>query len=84
MGADDKKAAGTFEESLARLEEIVALLETGEAPLAEGLGLFEEGVALSRACHEMLSVAENRVKRLVREEDGKVTLDLFGAEASEA
>ena len=36
----------TFESAIARLEEIVRLLESGSAPLDESLALFEEGVGL--------------------------------------
>lgn len=36
----------SFEEKLARLEEIVALLEKGDAALAASLSLFEEGTKL--------------------------------------
>jgi exodeoxyribonuclease VII small subunit len=81
-----KKVEGpqSFEEALARLEEIVALLERGEAPLEEGLRLFEEGVALSRRCHEMLGAAEARISRLVREEEGGLTLELFTDEDAES
>ena len=32
-----------FEKSMARLEEIVSLLEKGDAPLAQAMSLFEEG-----------------------------------------
>ena len=32
----------TFEQEIARLEEIVAALEKGDAPLADSLALFEE------------------------------------------
>ena len=32
----------SFEEKLSRLEEIVAALEKGDAPLADSLRLFEE------------------------------------------
>lgn len=74
----------TFEESLARLEEIVGLLEKGEAPLEKGLELFEEGVRLTRRCHEMLAVAEQRVSRLVSgESEGEARLDLFPREGGE-
>ncbi len=38
----------TFEQKLGRLEEIVARLERGDAPLADSLTLFEEGTALIR------------------------------------
>ena len=37
-----------FEGSMARLEEIVGLLERGDAPLEEAMKLFEEGAKLLR------------------------------------
>jgi exodeoxyribonuclease VII small subunit len=75
--AKKKNDTPTFEESLERLEIIVARLEKGDARLEEGLALFEEGVALTRTCHEMLAGAERTVSRLVRDDDGELTLDLF-------
>lgn len=65
--AEKKK---TFEQSLERLEEIVRLLERGEAPLAESLGLFEEGAGLIRACETYLSEAEQKVVKLRAGADG--------------
>ena len=41
--------AKTFEDNLARLEEIVAALEKGDVKLAESLKLFEEGSKLVTA-----------------------------------
>ena len=40
----------TFEESITRLEEIVSLLEKGDAKLADSLALFEEGTKLVQVC----------------------------------
>ena len=60
----------TFEQSLARLEEIVKLLERGDAPLAESLGLFEEGAGLIRACGKLLDEAEQKVVQLRKGPDG--------------
>ena len=37
-----------FESSMARLEEIVSLLEKGDAPLEKAMSLFEEGAGLLR------------------------------------
>ena len=54
----------TFEKALARLEEIVAQLETGDAPLDESLKLFEEGAKLTAQCSGMLDKAEQKVKLL--------------------
>ena len=54
----------TFEKALARLEEIVSLLETGDAPLDESLKLFEEGAKLTAQCSAMLDKAEQKVTLL--------------------
>ena len=40
-------AKKSFEENMARLEEIVALLEKGDAQLSQSLSLFEEGTKLA-------------------------------------
>lgn len=53
-----------FEEAMARLEEIVSLLERGEAPLDELLALFEEGTKLMRKCTQLLDKAEQKVALL--------------------
>ena len=75
--------AQTFEQSLARLEEVVARLEGGDLPLDEALERYEEGVKLVSSCRADLERAELKVKRLV-ERNGKVEVqettpsDLFG------
>ena len=55
----------SFENALERLEKIVGMLESGDAPLDESLALFEEGVKLVKMCNEKLEVAEASVKKLV-------------------
>ena len=47
----------TFEEQIARLEEIVSMLERGDAQLADSLALFEEGTKLISACSKQLDQA---------------------------
>lgn len=54
-----------FEKKLNRLEEIVQNMEKGDLALEESLKLFEEGVKLSRECHQRLNEAESKVKLLV-------------------
>ena len=61
----------TFEQQLARLEEIVAALEKGDAPLADSLALFEEGTKLIAACSKQLDQAEQKVVRLMKGSDGQ-------------
>ena len=54
-----------FEKKLVRLEEIVGKMERGELSLDDSLKLFEEGVRLSKECHQRLSEAENKVRILM-------------------
>lgn len=61
----------TFEQSLARLDEIVKALEKGDQPLEEALGLFEEGTDLIRSCGKVLDQAEQKIVTLSRGPDGE-------------
>ena len=63
----------TFEQSLARLEEIVRMLESGSAPLDKSLELFEEGVGLVKSCNSKLDNVEQRIKILSRNDEGNMT-----------
>lgn len=67
----NEKKNYTFEEAIARLEEIVRALESGTAPLDSSLGLFEEGVSLVKLCNEKLDNVEQKIKVLVRDKDGE-------------
>ena len=60
----------SFERRIGRLEEIVNLLEKGNAPLSDSLALFEEGTGLIAACSRQLDEAEQRVVKLTRGPDG--------------
>lgn len=60
-----------FETSMLRLEEIVVLLERGEAPLEEAMKLFEEGAKLLRECTAQLDAAEQKVTLLTAGEQGE-------------
>lgn len=60
----DKTKDITFEEAMARLEEIVKYLESGNAPLDKSLEVFEEGVALVKLCNQKLDSAEQKVRFL--------------------
>lgn len=62
--------AKSFEDNIARLEEIVSLLERGDAKLADSLKLFEEGTKLAASCGKMLDEAEQKVVRLTKGADG--------------
>lgn len=66
-----------FEDSLKKLEAIVAQLEEGDLALEESLKLFEEGVSLSSACKQELDAAEGKVQMLVKQRDGSQKLEPF-------
>jgi exodeoxyribonuclease VII small subunit len=70
----DTAAAPSFEDSLARIEEIVTRLEGGDLSLDESLLLFQEGVELSRRCQTSLDAAQKKIEQLVRSADGALGL----------
>lgn len=61
----------SFEQSLARLEEIVKKLEQGECGLDESLKLFEEGARLADSCNALLDQAEQKVDILLNTQTGE-------------
>jgi len=63
-------AKKTFEDSMARLEEIARQLEAGDISLDQSLKLFDEGVKLARFCQEKLDRAQEKVDLLLKEEGG--------------
>ena len=69
-----------FEASLARLEEIVTELESGELGLEQSLKLFEEGVKLARVCNARIEEAERKVEVLLKDKNGKMTAKPFEEE----
>lgn len=70
----------SFEASLKRLDEIVHMLESGEAPLAKSLALFEEGVGLVKDCTSQLDKAQAQIKILCTGADGTVSEKDFDPE----
>ena len=50
-----------FEQALARLQEIVQVLESGNVSLAQGLALYKEGAACSRQCRGLLNKARHEI-----------------------
>ena len=61
----------TYEQAMTRLEQIVALLESGRCTLDESLKLFEEGTKLTAYCAEQLKNAEQKIVKLTAVESGE-------------
>lgn len=70
----------SFEESMGRLEVIVAQLEKGECGLDQSLKLFEEGTKLAGQCQELLDKAEQKVNLLLGSDE---EVPFEGAETDE-
>lgn len=70
----------SFEQSLKRLEEIVAALEKGDVSLNDSMTMFEEGTALIKKCSGMLDEAEQKVVKLKKGPDGQPLELPFDAE----
>ncbi len=64
-----------FENAVARLEQIVRALESGNAPLDDSLALFEEGVRLVKLCTDKLDSAESKIRILTEGADGVTEKD---------
>jgi len=65
-----EKPTLTFEQALARLEEIAGKLESGELRLEEMIALAEEGLRLSQVCEKQLTEAEGRIEQLMERMGG--------------
>lgn len=71
------KKSATFEESMARLEQIVRTMEQGNAPLEESLQLFTEGTKLVESCSKMLDEAELKIQKVMTSADGSPVMEEF-------
>jgi len=70
----------TFEKAMARLEEIVARLESGEASLDEMIRLFQEGKRLGQQCRRQLTEWEKKIQIIVEKEGGEIEISDLGAQ----
>ncbi|MDB5452827.1 MAG: xseB [Caulobacteraceae bacterium] len=55
----------SFEQALSELEQIVARLESGQAPLEDSIRMYERGAALKVHCETRLEAARLRVEKII-------------------
>jgi exodeoxyribonuclease VII small subunit len=67
----------TFEQALARLDEVVARMDGGDVGLEEAVRLFEQGQELLGVCRERLALAQQRITELTAQ--GENDVDAAGA-----
>jgi len=65
--SEKKTITSDFETSMAELESLVERMEQGETKLEDALQDFERGIALTRACRQSLSEAEQKVQILLQD-----------------
>lgn len=71
----------SFEEAIAKLEQIVSKLEQGDVPLEEAISYFKEGMELSKLCDDKLKDVQDQMA-VILGENGE--LRLFTALGDEA
>jgi exodeoxyribonuclease VII small subunit len=72
-----------FEKAFQHLEKIVQRLEGEELPLDESLQLFEEGIRLSRFCHQRLEEVEKKIELILADAKGEPRTEPFAIEEDE-
>lgn len=74
MMSAKKAQTRMFEDALRRLEAIVESLEQGNVSLDEAVGLYEEGIQLSKECAERLRASELKIKKLTKSISGQLEI----------
>lgn len=69
--------ANEFEKAFQQLEKIVQRLESENLPLDESLQLFEEGISLSRFCHQRLEEVEKKIETILADAKGQPVTEPF-------
>lgn len=54
----------TYEQAMARLDEIISILENNKATLDESISLYQEGVELAAYCDAKLKNIEDKVTKI--------------------
>lgn len=72
----------TFEEAMQNLEEIVAKLEEGDVPLEKAIDYFQQGMKLSKLCHDKLQHVEKQMDFILKEDGQIAPFELQGEDKS--
>ena len=77
------RRANDFEKAFQQLEKIVQRLEGEEMSLDDSLRLFEEGIALSRFCHQKLEEVEKKIELILADAKGQPRIEAFEEEVAD-
>jgi exodeoxyribonuclease VII small subunit len=67
----EEKNELNFEEAMEQLEDLVSKLEEGDVPLEKAIAYFQDGMKLSKICHEKLKNVEDQMAQILNE-DGEL------------
>ena len=73
----------SYEQALARLEQIIRAMENDKIPLEDSLKLYEEGVRIVRRLSAELDDAERKIKILQQNAQGEIVAVDFVTEDDE-
>lgn len=62
-------AEKSFEQALSELEVLVRDLEKGDIELDEAVKKYNEGMKLSKHCHDLLQNAEKTIVKMMKDEE---------------
>ncbi|MDQ0858451.1 exodeoxyribonuclease VII small subunit [Bacillus sp. V2I10] len=71
-----EKKEATFEQAMEELEQIVEKLEEGDVPLEKAIAYFQDGMKLSKICHDKLQTVEKQMDQILREDGELAPFDL--------
>lgn len=63
-------SALSFEEAMAALDQVVAQLESGNAPLEQSIELYTRGTQLKAHCEAKLKDAQSKIEKITLDENG--------------
>jgi exodeoxyribonuclease VII small subunit len=64
-----------FERALARIEQIVDRMESGEIELDQALALYQEGMELMAQCQATLEETQNKIKKITKDIQGRLKVE---------
>ncbi len=67
----------SFEDAMAKLEEIIQKMDSAEVKLENAVWLYEEGVKLKKICEEKLQSAKMKIEKITLSPSGKVSTEKF-------
>ena len=62
----------SYEQSFARVEELVKELESGELSLKDSIRKYEDAVKSMNRCYELLDEAQKKIELLVKDAEGRI------------